>query len=169
MLLKVGGQLLIDDVVHQSTDIGVAQLGLGLALELGLRQLDGDDAAEALAAVLAADLVSVGLDDIVFLTVGIQNAGQGRFKARFVHTAFRRMDVVGKGQNGLIVAVVILHGHLGDGVALLALHVDGLGMQGRFGPVEPGGKLPDAALIVHGVLLLHTRAAVGGGDAKTAV
>ena len=42
-------------------------------------------------------------------------------------------------------------------------------MQGRFGPVEPGGKLPDAALIVHGILLLHAGASVRGGNAKTAV
>ena len=27
VLLKVGGQLLIDDVVHQSTNVGIAQLG----------------------------------------------------------------------------------------------------------------------------------------------
>jgi hypothetical protein len=46
-------------VVHQRAHLGVAQLGLGLALELGVGELDGDDGGEALAAVLAGEAVAV--------------------------------------------------------------------------------------------------------------
>ncbi len=37
-------------------DLGVAELGLGLALELGLAQLDRDDRGQALADVVAAEV-----------------------------------------------------------------------------------------------------------------
>ena len=60
-------QLLGDDGVHQGADLAVAQLGLGLALELGLGQLDGDDAGQALPAVLAGDLLVVLEDASIFL------------------------------------------------------------------------------------------------------
>ena len=69
VLLKIGGKLLVDDGIDQRADIGIAELGLGLALELGVRQLDGDDGGQALAAVLAGDLVGVGLDDATMVSL----------------------------------------------------------------------------------------------------
>ena len=44
-------------------DLGVAQLGLGLALELRLGQLDADDGRQALAHVLAGQVGVVVLED----------------------------------------------------------------------------------------------------------
>ena len=52
ILLKELLHLLVDDGVDQGPDLGVAQLGLGLALELGLGEFHGDDAGEALPAVI---------------------------------------------------------------------------------------------------------------------
>ena len=59
VLLEELLQLVADDAVDQGADLGVAQLGLGLALELGLGELHGDHAGEALPAVLAGDLLVV--------------------------------------------------------------------------------------------------------------
>ena len=52
------GQLAGYDGGRQGADGGVAKLSLGLALKLGLGELDGNNAGQALAAVLAGDLVS---------------------------------------------------------------------------------------------------------------
>ena len=62
VLLQVGGQLLADHGIHQRADLAVAQLGLGLALELGLHQLDGHDGGQALAHVVAGQVGVVGLE-----------------------------------------------------------------------------------------------------------
>ena len=86
-----------------------------------------------------------------------------------MHAALGGVDVVGKGENGLVVAVVILEGHLRHGVVLHAGHVYHLGVKGILGLVEPGDKLPDAPLEAHVVLLLLTGALVNGADAQAGV
>ncbi|CDC74301.1 uncharacterized protein BN503_00904 [Oscillibacter sp. CAG:155] len=161
-------QLFGDDVIHQSADLAVAQLCLGLALELGVGELDGDDAGETLPAVLAGDLLVV-LEHLDLAAVSVEHVGQGPLEALLVHAALGGMHVVGKGQDGLVVAVVILHGHFRHGVALHAGHVDHVGVEGILGLVEPGDKLPDAALEAHVVLLLLARALVHGADAQAGV
>ena len=169
MLLKIGGKLLVDDGVDEGADIGVAELGLGLALELGVRQLHGDDSGQALAAVLAGDLVGVGLDDAGLRAVGVEHAGQGRFEARLVHAALRRVDVIGKRDDGLVIAVVVLQGDLGLGVAADARHIDDLLVQGRLVAVVPEDELADTALVAHGIGRAVLRAAVGDLDAQAGV
>ena len=168
MLLQIHRQLVADDAVHQRADVGVAQLGLGLALELGLRQLHGDDGGDALPDVLAGDLVAL-LDHAVFQAVGIQYAGQGRLEARLVHAAFRRMDIVGEGHQRLVVAVVILDGDLRRAVALGAGEIDDLLVERGLVPVDVGNELPDAALIAHGLGLLSARPGVADSDPQTGV
>ena len=96
MLFKVGCELIVHDLVNQCPYIGVTKLGLGLALELGVGELYGNDCRNALPAVVTRDLV-VALDNTVFHTVGIENPGQGRFEAGFVHTALGSAHIVGKG------------------------------------------------------------------------
>ena len=169
MLLKIGGELVVDHLIHQSTDIGIAQLGLGLALELGVRQLDGDDGGNPLPAVLAGDLV-VALDDADLHTVGVQHPGQRGLEARLVHTALGGPHVVGKGHHELIVAVVVLHGDLRGGVPLGAAHIDHVVVKGGLVAVAPDGKLPDAALIAHGFAdLFLIIPVVGDGDGQTGI
>ncbi len=86
-----------------------------------------------------------------------------------MHAALRGMDVVGKGEDRLVIAVVVLEGHLCHGIVLHAGHVDHLGVQGILGLVEPGDKLPDAAGIAHVVLLLLAGTLVHGADAQSGV
>ena len=56
------GQLVVGDLLHQRADGDVAQLGLGLALELGLAQLHRDDGGEALPDVLAEEVLVLLLE-----------------------------------------------------------------------------------------------------------
>ena len=168
MLLQIHRQLVVDDAVHQRADMGVAQLGLGLALELSLRQLHGDHGGDALAHVLAGDLVAL-LDHAVLQAVGVEYAGQGRLEARLVHAAFRRMDIVGEGHQRLVVAVVILDGDLRRAVALGAGEIDDLLVERGLVPVDVGNELPDAALVAHGLRLLSAGPGIGDGDPQSRV
>ena len=166
MLLHVYRQLVGYDAVHQGADVGVTQLVLGLPLELGLRQLHGYHRRDALPAILAGDLVVPVLEHPIFGAVGVQHPGQRRLEAGFVHTAAGGVDVVGKGDQGLVVAVVILQGDLRRGVPLGAGEVDDLLVQGGLVAVEIGHILPYAPLVAHGLPLLAAGPGIGDGDAQ---
>ena len=168
MLLQICRELIGHDIVHQRADIGVAQLGLGLALELGLGQLHGNDGGDALAHILAGNLIAV-LDHAVFQAVGVEHPCQRRLEAGLVHAALRGMDVVGEGDDSLVIAVVILHGDLGGGVVLGAGEIDDILMNGGLVAVDIGDELPDTALIPHGIRLLLTGPGIGDGDAQSRV
>ena len=86
-----------------------------------------------------------------------------------MHTALGGMHVVGKGKNGLVIAVVILNGDLRHGVVLHARHINNILIQRRLGAVEPGDKLLDAALKAHGVGHRLLPPQVGNGDVKSGV
>ena len=70
ILLEKLLQLFADDGVDQGADFRVAQLGLGLALELGFGELHGNDAGKTLPAVFAGDLFVV-LQDLGLPAVGV--------------------------------------------------------------------------------------------------
>ena len=93
MLFKVLCQLFVDDGVHQRTDIGIAELLLGLAFKLRLRKLHGDNRRNALAHIFAGDFI-FSLDDVVLLAIGVDDSGERGLEAGLMHTAFRSMDVV---------------------------------------------------------------------------
>ena len=107
VLLEELLQLVGHHAVHQRAHVGVAELCLGLALELRVRQLDRDDGGKALAAVLAGDAFSL-LEDVGLAPVGVQHPRQRGLKACFMHAALRRVDIVGEGYQNLIISVVIL-------------------------------------------------------------
>ena len=67
VLLEPGAELVVDDPLHEALGLGVAELGLGLALELRLGQLDRDDRGQALADVVAGDPVLALLDQAPLL------------------------------------------------------------------------------------------------------
>ncbi len=166
MLLEIGGQLIRHHLIYQSADIGIAELGLGLALELGIGELDGDDGGDALPAVLAGNLV-IALDDAILNAVIIQHTGKGRLEARFVHTAFGGINLVGEAEDEFVVAVVILNRHLGRGIVLPAAHIDDILMEGRLIPVAPGGKLPDTALVAHRIRDRLLAPGIGDGNVQS--
>ena len=78
-------------------DLAVAQLGLGLALELRVGELDADDGGQALADVVAAHRLGVVLDQLVGLGVRVDRARQGGPEPAEVRAALDGVDVVGVG------------------------------------------------------------------------
>src|SRR3989441_538842 len=140
------GQLLVHDLLHQPLEVGVAELGLRLALELRFGQPHGDDRAEALADVVAGHPALEGLEVAVLLRVRRELARERRAEAREVRAALARVDVVGEGEHALLVAVVVLQRDLDLDVALLALEEHHLGVDGRLVLVQVLDELDDAAL-----------------------
>ena len=59
IFLEEGHQLLGNHRVHERSHVAVAELGLGLALELRLLELDRNDGGQALAGVLALERLVV--------------------------------------------------------------------------------------------------------------
>ena len=86
-----------------------------------------------------------------------------------MHAALGGVHVVGEGDHDLLIAVVVLHGHLGHGVFFAARHVDDVVVNGRFVAVDELHKLPDAPLIAHVVLLLQAGAQVHRADAQARI
>ena len=86
-----------------------------------------------------------------------------------MHAALRRVDVVGEGHDDLVVAVVILQRDLAHGVAALAGHIDGLGVQRGLVAVDEVHELADAALVAHRLAHGLLAAQVGDRDAQAGV
>ena len=84
ILLEGLGELVVDDRLDEAADLAVAELGLRLPLELGLRQPHRDDRGEALADVVAGDRALEALQVPVRLRVRADRPGEGRAEPREV-------------------------------------------------------------------------------------
>lgn len=144
-------QVLVDDLLDEGLHLGVAQLRLGLALELRLRQLDRDDRRQALADVVAREVVVLLAQQLLVARVLVDQRGERRAEALLVRAALVRVDDVGEGVHALRVAAVPLHRDL-EGQALvlvLGLEVDHGGVhQLSLAGVEVRHEVDDAALVV---------------------
>ena len=79
------------------------------------------------------------------------------------------MDIVGEGDEHLVIAVVVLQRYLTLGVLALARHVYDVLVQGGLIAVYIRDELADAAGVAHGILLLEPFAPVLRGDSKAGV
>jgi hypothetical protein len=147
IFLEGFGQLLVDDLLHEPLDVGVAELRLRLAFELRIGQPHRHDGAEPFADVVAGDAAPEVFEEPVVLRVGRDLAGERRAEPRQVRAALAGVDVVREGEHALLVAVVVLQRDLDLDVALLALEVHHLRVDGRLVLVEVLDELDDAALV----------------------
>ena len=76
---------------------GVAELGLGLALELRVAQPHRDDGGEALADVLAGEVGVLLLEEVLGPGVLVDRVGERRLEALLVRAALDGGDAVGEG------------------------------------------------------------------------
>ena len=127
---------------------GVAELGLRLALELRVGQLDRDDRGQALADVLALEVLVLLLEDARVARVVVDRARQRRAEARQVRAALVRVDVVGEREDGLLVGAVPLHRDLDRALVALAREEDDLLLERVLVLVEVADEVLDAALVV---------------------
>lgn len=107
IFLQKDFQLFVDDALDERAHLAVAQLGLGLGLELRVLQLDADDGSQALADVLAGELF-LGLEDVVFPPVVVEHAGDGGLEAGLMRAAVYGVHIVGEREDGLVIGVVVL-------------------------------------------------------------
>ena len=94
----------IDDPFH----FAVAELGLGLALELRIGHPQRDHGRKPFAEIVAAG--NQVLEEVLLLAIGVEGAGQRGLEARNVRAAFAGGDVVDEGVDVLGELRRILHG-----------------------------------------------------------
>ncbi len=167
MLLEEHAERFAGEGLYDALHFAVAQLGLGLAFELGVRDLYGHDHGKTFAHVVAGDGIIVLFRKRVFLYVIVDHAGQGRAEAGHVRAAFGGLDVVHEGEHRLGVVGVILDGQVQHRVAFRLGDEDRLVVDDLLVGVEELHELLDAALEEESVLLVV--ALVDDGDAAAGV
>ena len=101
VLLEELGELRVDGLLDEAAHPRVAELRLRLALELRVAQLDRDDRAEALAHVLAVEVLLLLLQEALVAGVLVQRAGERGLEPREVRAALVGVDVVREREDGL--------------------------------------------------------------------
>ena len=167
VFFQEGGELFVDDGLHDALDLGVAQLGLGLPFKLGLQELDADDGRQPFPDVLAGQVLVVALDVVVTLGVVVDGPGQGAFKPVEVAAPLGGEDVVGVGIDVFRIARGVLEGQLQAVVVHVLFVVGDLLVQGILVAVDVLDIGPDAPFVMVAVflLLIGTGVLQGDGDA----
>ncbi len=161
VLLKEGAKPLVDEGLHGAGDVGV-ELALGLAFELRLRQLHADDCDQALAHIVAAQVLLHVLEETELLADGVDGAGQRGAEAGQMRAAIHRIDVVREAEDRLRIGVVVLEGDLdGDAVAH-GLHDDRLVMQHGLAAIQMLDELGNAASVAELAVTRLAGLGVGG-------
>ncbi len=111
----------------------------------GLLQLDRDQRREALAHVLAAEVLFLLLEQVLLAGVVVDGARERAAEAGEVRAALGGVDVVGEREDGLVVGRVPLHGDLDRAVVGLVVEEDDAAVDGVFLAVDVGDEVADAA------------------------
>ena len=109
VLLEPLAEAVVDDLLHEGLRLGVAELGLGLALELRVGELDADDRDQALTDVVAGEVRVLLLEDAPVAGELVDQRRQRRAEALLVRAALVGVDRVGERVHGLGEAAVPLH------------------------------------------------------------
>ena len=143
------------DRLHDALHLGIAQLGLGLALELRVGQLHGDDGGQAFADVVSGEVRLFLRESSRAACPIVERAREGSAEARHVRAPVDRVDVVGEGEHVLGEAIVVLESDLDAGSVHYALNVDGPRIQRFTSPVQVAHERGDTALEVEVLLSIH--------------
>ncbi len=139
-------------------------LRLGLTLELRVAELHRDDRREALADVLAEEVVVLLLEQALPAGVLVDDVGEGLLEALLVHAALDGGDAVGEPVEALVVARVPLQRDLDLLVGLGLLEVGDLLEERLLRRVEVPHEVDDAACVLERDLLLVLGPLVGEPD-----
>ncbi len=138
----------VDDRLDEAGHAWIAELGLGLTLELRVAQLDRDDGRQSLAHVIAGEVVLFLLEQTVVAGVLVERAREGGAKARHVRATLARVDVVGERVDRLLIGGVPLHRDLGGALVALAREEHDLAMNCVLVLVEIGHEVLDSTLVL---------------------
>ena len=152
VVFQIAGQPLAHHRLDDAAHFGVAQLGLGLPLELGVGELDADHRRQPLAHIFADEVGLVVFDEPLLAGVVVDDAGQGGAEAGHMAAALFGVDAVGERKDGFVDAVVILHRHLDGGVVDGLFVVERQGLHHPAVAVDIADEVGDAAVEVVGAL-----------------
>ena len=138
----------VKERVDDALDVAVAQLGLGLAFELGIAQLDGEHAGQAFAQVVAGEVLVLFLEHAGAAGAFVDAASQSAAQAGHVGAAFDGVDQVGERVKPFDVLVGVLETGLYRNAVLFAADDDRSGRQRLFALVDVGDELRDAAFVM---------------------
>ena len=124
MLLEVIGEHAAHGLGYGLGHLLVAELGLGLAFELGLHDLDADDGGEAFAEVVSADVELELVEHARCVGILLQGVGQSTAEAAEVGAAFVGVDVVDVAVEALVERGVVDHRHFDRDVVYFSFDVD---------------------------------------------
>ncbi len=154
IFLKIDGKLLVDEIFDQALHLAVSKLGLGLAFELGLRNLDADHRRQTFAHIIAGQPLQVRLlDRFVLGGILLDRSRKARLEAHQVSPALFGVDVVGKGEDLLVIGAVILDGDSDGDPLLVARYGNDLGEDRLLVPVQIFHKRDKTAFIIEQLLL----------------
>src|SRR6266550_7814715 len=155
--------------LYQRTHLGIAELRLGLALELRIGQAHRHDRRESFAHVVALEGRVLSLDEIAILGVAVDGLRQRPPEAFDVHPTLGRGDAVRERMQTLVVAGVPLPRDLDLTFgAAVAEEADVL-EQRLLRLVEMTDEVDDSAVEGEILGLLVARTLVGQRDRETAV
>src|SRR5699024_9517006 len=92
VLLQPVAQLVVQHLLREGARLGVAELGLGLPLELRLAELDRDNGGQPLANVLAGEVVLLLLEQVLLARVPVDERGERGAEALFAGAAPGRVE-----------------------------------------------------------------------------
>ncbi len=166
ILVEEVAQRFVHHALDDPLDLGVAELGLGLPLELRLLHLHVQHRVQALAHVVAGERELFLLEEAVLLRPFVDRARERGLEAGEVCAAFVGVDVVHEGERILAVLIVVLHGTLDLHVFARGLEGDRLGMQRAAAAQHPLHEFRETALVVVRLRLSLARALVFERDGE---
>src|SRR5438067_692729 len=149
--LEVLGQTFGDCERDMALDLRVAELALGLALELRLQHLDADHRRQSLTDVLTGQVGIGFLEDPRLARITVEHVGERGAKTGDVASALDRVDGVRERDDVLDEGLVVLKRDLGLCALDLPLDVKRGHVDHRLVAVERAHERHDAALEVEGV------------------
>ena len=90
------GQFFAGEGVHNSPDLGIAQLRLGLPFKLRIPKLDADDGRQPLPDILSGKIGAAVFEQVVLAGIVVECPGQGRFKTNLMGSALLGAVIIGK-------------------------------------------------------------------------
>ena len=163
-LFEEGREALVHQALDDALHLRVAELALGLTLELRVRHLDRHHRGEPLASVVALDLPHV-LELGARLREGVEAAGESSLEAREVGAPVVGVDVVREAEDVLVVAVVPLHRDLDDDAFARALEEDRRLVQHLLVAVQVLDEARDAPFVLEALVLAVALVVQGDEDA----
>ena len=173
VFLEVGAQFIVGNAVGEGTDLGIAQLGFGLAFKLSFLKLNRNNRCQALQHVLYGEFVAFLLKHPCFLCIVVKRLYKSGTETDLMGTAVCGMNVVCKGEDGGVVAVVILKRNFHGGTLSVSGIIDHIRMQDipdiLFLFMNEVYKAADSAFIVQHFAYRLFSAFIGEGNIDAAI